>query len=44
MPGDNRCMDMVHVCYYVCCSDCMYGNVYCVAAIVEDSVFFVSEV
>ena len=20
---DNRCMYMVHVCFYVCCSDCV---------------------
>ena len=36
MPRDNRCMYMAHVCFYVCCSDCV--NVCCVAAIVEDSV------
>ena len=22
---DNRCMDMAHVCFYVCCSDCVGG-------------------
>ena len=32
---------MAHVCFYVCCSDCVgvCGNVCCVAAIVKDSVF-----
>ena len=41
MPRDNRCMYMAHVCFYVCCSDCVgvCGNVCCVAAIVENSVF-----
>ena len=40
MLRDNRCMYMVHVCFYVCCSDCVgvCGNVCCVAAIVENSV------
>ena len=39
MPRDNRCVDMTHVCFYVCCSDCVgvCGNV--VAAVVKDSVF-----
>ena len=23
MPRDNRCMYMAHVCFYVCCSDCV---------------------
>ena len=38
---DNRCMYMTHVCFYVCCSDCMgvCGNVCCVAAVVKDRVF-----
>ena len=29
-----------HVCFYVCCSDCVGGcwNVYCVAAVVKNSV------
>ena len=42
MPRDNRCMYMVHVCFYVCCSDCVgvCGNVCCVAAVVKDSVIF----
>ena len=45
MPRDNRCMYMTHVCFYVCCSDCMgvCGNVCCVAAVVKDSVFLALE-
>ena len=39
MPRDNRCMYMAHVCFYVCCSDCV-GNVCCVAAVVKNSCFF----
>ena len=41
LPRDNRCMYMVQVCFYVCCSDCVgvCGNVCCVAAVVKDSVF-----
>ena len=41
MHRDNRCMYMTHVCFYVCCSDCVgvCGNVCCVAAVVKDSVF-----
>ena len=41
MPRDNRCMYMAHVCFYVCCSDCVgvWGNVCCVAAVVKESVF-----
>ena len=41
MPRDNRCMYMVHFCFYVCCSDCVgvCGNVCCVAAVVK-IVFF----
>ena len=23
MPRDNRCVYMSHVCFYVCCSDCV---------------------
>ena len=32
---------MAHVCFYVCCSECVgvCGNVCCVAGVVEDSVF-----
>ena len=39
MPRDNRCMYIVHVCFYVCCCDCVgvCGNVCCVAAVVKDS-------
>ena len=38
MPRDNRCMYMEHVCFYVCCSDCVgaCGKVCCVAAVVKD--------
>ena len=34
MPRDNRCMYVVHVCFYVCCSDCVgvCGNVWCVVS------------
>ena len=40
---DNRCMYMAHVCFYVCCSDCVVcGNV-CVAAVVDDSGFLAFE-
>ena len=36
-----RCMYMAHVCFNVCCCDCVggCGNVWCVAAVVKDSVF-----
>ena len=42
MHRDNSCMYMVHVCSYVCCSDCVAvcGNVCCVVAIVKDSEFY----
>ena len=32
---------MAHVCFYVCCSDCVgvCGNVCCVTAVVKNSVF-----
>ena len=35
-------MYMAHVCFYVCCSDCVgvCGNICCVAAVVKNSVFF----
>ena len=38
---DNRCMYMAHVCFYVCCTDCVgvCVNVCCVAAVVKDCVF-----
>ena len=41
MPIDNRCRYMAHVCFYVGCSDYVgvCGNVYCVAAVVTNSVF-----
>ena len=44
MPRYNRYMNRAHVCFYVCCSDCVGGrgvcdNICCVAAIVEDSIF-----
>ena len=41
MHRDNRCMYMAHVCFYVCCSDCVgvYENVCCVAPVVKNSVF-----
>ena len=41
MPRDNRCMYMVHVCFYVCCSNCVgvCGNVCCVVAIVKEVCF-----
>ena len=31
---------MAHVCFYVCCPDCVWvcGNVCCVAGVVKDSV------
>ena len=37
---DNRCMYMAHVCFYVCCSDCLRvcGKVCCVMVIVKNSV------
>ena len=41
LPLVSRCMYMMHVCFYVCCSDCMgvCGNVCCVADFVKNSVF-----
>ena len=40
MARDNRCMYMVYVCFYVCCSDYVgvCGIVCCVVVVVEDSV------
>ena len=32
---------MAHVCFYVCCSDCV--NACCVAAVVQNSVFLALE-
>ena len=48
LPLVARCLEtidrvyMAHVCFYVCCSDCVgvCGNVCCVAAVVKNSVFF----
>ena len=42
MPRNNRCMYIAHVCFSVCRSDCVgvCGNVCCIAAVVEDNVFF----
>ena len=45
LPLVARCLEtimyMAHVCFYVCCSDCVgvCGNVCCVAAVVKNSVF-----
>ena len=41
MSGDNRYVYVAHVCFYVCCGDCVgvCGNVCCVAAVVENSGF-----
>ena len=41
----NRCMYMTHVCFYVCCSDCVgvCGNICCVAAVVKNSFFLALE-
>ena len=40
MPRDNRCMYMVHVCFDVCCSDCVgvCENDCCGAAVVKFTV------
>ena len=42
MTGDNRCMYMAHVCFYISCSDCVgvCGNVCCVVAVVKDNGVF----
>ena len=39
------CMYMAHVCFYVCCCDCVgvCGNVCCVAAVIKDSGFLALE-
>ena len=36
------CMYIAHVCFYICCRDCVgvCGNVCCVAAVVKDSGYF----
>ena len=42
-PLVARCLEtMAHVCFYVCCSDCVGigGNVCCVSAVVKDSAVF----
>ena len=41
MPTDNRCVYMAHICFYVCCGDCVgvCGKVRCVEAVVKDTVF-----
>ena len=40
MPRDNRSVYIMHVCFYVCCSDHVgvCGNVCCVTGVVEGSV------
>ena len=40
-PRYNRCIYVAHVCFYVCCSDCLgiCGNVCCIAAVVKNSGF-----
>ena len=50
MPLVARCMETIDVCiwhslFYVCCGDCVgvCGNVCCVAAVVENSVFLALE-
>ena len=37
MHRDNRCIYMAHVCFYVCCSDCLgvCGNVCCVDVVTK---------
>ena len=37
---DNRCVYMAHVCFYVCCSDCvgLCRTGCCVEGVVEDIV------
>ena len=41
MPRDNRCVYIAHVCFYVCCSDCVgvCGNVCCLASLLKVVVF-----
>ena len=45
LPKDKRCMYMVHVCFYVCCSDCVgiCGNLCCVVGVIKDGVFLALE-
>ena len=48
LPLVARCIEtidvmcMAHVCFYICCSDCVGigGNVCCVATVVKNCVFF----
>ena len=39
LPLEARCVYVAHVCFYVCCSDCVgvCWNVCCVLAVVKDS-------
>ena len=41
LPLVARCLETIDVCFYVCFSDCVgvSGNVCCVAAVVENTVF-----
>ena len=40
MPKHNICMYMAHVCFYVCCSDCLgVLEACCVAAVAKYSIF-----
>ena len=43
MPRDNRGMYMAHVCFYVCCSMGVCGNVCCGAAGVKHIIFLALE-
>ena len=45
MPRDNIYMYIAHVCFYVCCRDCVWvcGNVCWIAATVKDRVFLALE-
>ena len=37
MPRDNRCKYIAHVCFYVCCSDCVgVCGICCVSAVVKE--------
>ena len=40
--GVYICQDIIDVCFFVCCSDCVgvSENVWCIAAVIEDSGFF----
>ena len=45
LPLVARCLEIIdvciwRVCFYVCCSDWVCGNVCCVAAVVKNSGFF----